>query len=451
MARPISSSPSARSPTQPGGGQGRTSVPSGRLEVQRAQEVVVEPRHPLPAEHLDPAGRAPAQDVVPHAHELGRGARREPQGHRRQVLHPVVPREVGDPARHLGHLAEAEPEDVEVVDGVLDQTPAPGHLDVAAPRGAVHALHREVLVVAKDRRHGRAELTRDEHVAQGTEHRRAAQHQAHLGRHPRVGHRGGERLGPGQVGRERLLAEHGDATTRRPPRRHRGARRSGCTPTRRHSARAPRPHSTPPPPRSPPRSPAARSSSRSCTATTDASTTPARIMACRPMAWAQAITPVPTNPILDHGPANYVAGDGPRRIAGGRRPQPGVDDAAVRRHRPRGRPRGRRPAPSVLHLDDLARPVPQRGHPPGPIPPSRRRAGAGAGLLRGPPRILRVDRRPRRCRPRARRARRRAWRRSRPPAHPAWPSSTASTPASGPGASPWTRSPTTTAGSTTWP
>ena len=49
------------------------------------------------------------------------------------------------------------------------------------------------------------------HVAQGPEHRREAQHQPHLGRDPGAGHGGGEGLGPGQVRRQRLLAEHGAA------------------------------------------------------------------------------------------------------------------------------------------------------------------------------------------------------------------------------------------------
>ena len=73
---------------------------------------------------------------------------------------------------------------------------------------AVDALDREVLVVAEDRRHGRAELAGGEHVPQGAEHRREAQHQADLGGHPGAGHGGGERLRAGQVGGERLLAEH---------------------------------------------------------------------------------------------------------------------------------------------------------------------------------------------------------------------------------------------------
>ena len=187
-----------------------------RLHVERPEEVVVEPRHALAAEHLDPASRAAAQDVVPHAHELGRCSRRELQSHGGQVLDALVAGEIGGAPRHLGHLSQAEAQDVDVMDGVLDQASSAGHGHVAAPRRAVQALDREVLVVAKDRRHGRAELVRGEQVPQGPEHRGGAQHQADLGGHAGTGDHVGQCLGAGQVGCEGLLAEH------RAPRGHGG-------------------------------------------------------------------------------------------------------------------------------------------------------------------------------------------------------------------------------------
>src|SRR5439155_16750513 len=83
-----------------------------RLDVQGAAEVVVEPRQAVPAEDLQAAGRAPAEDVVPHADQVGGGARGEAHGHGGHVLHALVAREVGGAAADVDDLAQAEPEDV---------------------------------------------------------------------------------------------------------------------------------------------------------------------------------------------------------------------------------------------------------------------------------------------------------------------------------------------------
>ncbi len=184
------------------------------------------------------------------------------------------------------------------MDGVLDEAPPSRHRHVASPRRGVDTLDREVLVVAKDRRHRRPELLADEQVPQGAEHRGGAQHQADLGRDPGVVHDGGQGLArrPGR----------GRAASRRTPRTHGAAAASTTAPwaavgvhthtaSQRSSTAATLASTSAPFTAA---NPSARSASRSWTATTAASTTPARIMACRPMAWAQAITPVPTNPIL---------------------------------------------------------------------------------------------------------------------------------------------------------
>ena len=65
--------------------------PLAGLDVERARGLVVQPHHPVAAEDLDPPGRAPAQDVVPDAGQLRLEPRGEGQGHRGQVLDPLVP------------------------------------------------------------------------------------------------------------------------------------------------------------------------------------------------------------------------------------------------------------------------------------------------------------------------------------------------------------------------
>ena len=108
-------------------------------------------------------------------------------------------------------LAEAEAQDVEVVDGVLDQAAAAGLLDVGAPLRPVGALDREVLVVAEDGRHRLAQGAALDDVAQGPEHRRAAQDEPALAGDPGGVDRVDERSGAGEVTVEGLLAENGAA------------------------------------------------------------------------------------------------------------------------------------------------------------------------------------------------------------------------------------------------
>ena len=175
--------------------------------------------------------------------------------------------------------------------------------------------------------------------------------------------------------------------------------------------------------------PSARSSSRSWTATTAASTTPARIMACTPMAWAQAITPVPTNPILttvlqttlpmmdrdellaagDHNLASTM-----RLYATTAAGATLEDDGRLLLYSTSAT----WPGPyhnGAMRLDPTLAPDEV-------LTPCRR-------LLRGPPRLLRLDRGARRCRSRSSAPSTPATRRSRQRALPAWPSSTGSTPA----------------------
>ena len=102
---------------------------------------------------------------------------------RRQVLDALVAGMVRRPRRHRVHLAEAEAQDVDVVDGVLNQAAAAGLGDVGPPLRRVGALNREVLVVAEDGRHRRAQRPAPHEVAQRPEDRRAAQHEAALAGH----------------------------------------------------------------------------------------------------------------------------------------------------------------------------------------------------------------------------------------------------------------------------
>ena len=108
------------------------------------------------------------------------------------------------------HVAEAEAQDVDVVDGVLNQAPAAGLGDVGPPLRGVGALNREVLVVAEHAGHRRTQRPALHQVAQRPEHRRAAQHQAALAGHAgRAATASTSCRGAGQVHVERLLAEHG--------------------------------------------------------------------------------------------------------------------------------------------------------------------------------------------------------------------------------------------------
>ena len=94
--------------------------------MQGAAEVVVQPHHAVAAEDLDAPGGAPAQDVVPDAGQLGLEPRGERQRHGGQVLDAFVAGVVGGAGREAIDLAEAEAQDVEVVDGVLDEAAAAG-------------------------------------------------------------------------------------------------------------------------------------------------------------------------------------------------------------------------------------------------------------------------------------------------------------------------------------
>ena len=142
---------------------------------------------------------------------MGLGARDEGQGHGRDVLDALMACMVRGPRRHRAHLAEAGAQDVDVVDGVLDEAAAAGLHDVGPPPGRVGPPDREVLVVAEHGRHGGAQRPTPDEVAQRPEDRRAAQHEAALAGHTGGGHRVDECGGPGQVPIERLLAEQGAA------------------------------------------------------------------------------------------------------------------------------------------------------------------------------------------------------------------------------------------------
>ncbi len=88
---------------------------------------------PSAAEDLQPAGRAPAQDVVPDAGELRLEPGGEGQRDRGQILDPLVAGVVRRSGDHRVHVAETEAQDVDVVDGVLDQAAAAGLGGVGPP------------------------------------------------------------------------------------------------------------------------------------------------------------------------------------------------------------------------------------------------------------------------------------------------------------------------------
>ena len=135
---------------------------------------------------------------------------------------------VGRPGDDRVDITEAEPEDVEIVDGVLNEAAPSGLGGVGPPLRRVGALNREVLVVPKHRRHRCTERAALHEVTELPEDRRAAQHQSAL-----AGDAGGtDRLdepgGAGEVHVERFLAEHGTAGSqglvhRSPVRRRRRA------------------------------------------------------------------------------------------------------------------------------------------------------------------------------------------------------------------------------------
>ena len=131
-----------------------------RVHMQRTKVVVIGPQQRALAEHLQPARRRPTHHLVPHAHQRRQRPIGEPERHARDVVDAGVPEESGDIGAHPSRIAEDPPQHVEVVDGVLDERPTTGLRHVRAPVGAVHPLHREVLVVAQHDRE-RAPVTRD--------------------------------------------------------------------------------------------------------------------------------------------------------------------------------------------------------------------------------------------------------------------------------------------------
>ncbi len=126
-----------------------------------------------------------------------------------QVLDSLVPGDVRRPGGHGGHVPEAEAQDVDVVDGVLNEATAAGLGHVGPPLRGVGTLNGEVLVVAEDGGHGGAELARSDEIAQRPEDRRAAQYQPALTGHPSGVDGVDQGLCSGQVDGERLLAEDG--------------------------------------------------------------------------------------------------------------------------------------------------------------------------------------------------------------------------------------------------
>ena len=107
------------------------------------------------------------------------------------------------------HLAQAEAEDVDVVDGMLDQAPTAGLGDVGAPGGAVGPLNRKVLVVTDRGGHRPPQRARRHQRPQGAKDRGGTQDQPRLGRHADGGDRVDQRPRAGEVGGQRLLAEDG--------------------------------------------------------------------------------------------------------------------------------------------------------------------------------------------------------------------------------------------------
>ena len=150
---------------------------------------------------------------------------------------------------------EEELEQVEVVDRVFEQRAGPDLVAVGAPGRVVHALDRDELVVAEHHAHHAPALGLIDQTLEKQEGGRIAQHQADLIHHARGLYRIDHAARVVEVGGERLLAEHGLAHERSPPRPPEDGPRSRCRRTPRRRRRGARPRSPSPAPRSPPRRP----------------------------------------------------------------------------------------------------------------------------------------------------------------------------------------------------
>ena len=83
-----------------------------------------------------------------------------------------------------GDVPEAEAQDVDVVDGVLNEAAAPGLAYVRTPLRGIRALNGEVLVVTEHGGHRRSQFARRDQAAERAEDGCAAQHQPALARNP---------------------------------------------------------------------------------------------------------------------------------------------------------------------------------------------------------------------------------------------------------------------------
>ena len=211
---------------------------------------------------------------------------------------PCVAGEVRRPGGHRVDLAEAEAQDVDVVDGVLNEAPAAGLRHVGPPLRGVGALDGEVLVVAEDGGHRRPS------VPPATRSRRARKTGALRSTSPHwLGTPDAATASTSDWAPARSTASGFSQKTARPaegPRRRRGgAPRSACRPRRHRSAGPPRRRRRRPGRSAPTASakPRARRSRGRGPRRWRRRSRPPSIIALRPSPWAQAMRPVPTKPI----------------------------------------------------------------------------------------------------------------------------------------------------------
>ena len=148
---------------------------------------------------------------------------------------------------HRIDLAEAEPEDVEVVDGMLNQATASGLGGVGPPAACdpVGALNREVLVVPEHGRHWRTQVSALHKIWRARKTGSTAQDQAALAGDACAAHCFDERWAGGGPGPRRAASRrtgHDRRPVPRPPQPC--APKSACRPRRHRSATPLRPHRT---------------------------------------------------------------------------------------------------------------------------------------------------------------------------------------------------------------
>ena len=183
-------------------------APRPELPPHDLGRVAVGPEPAPLAEDLEMPAGEPARDVVPDRSEHPRRAPRQPEGDRHRVLDarhgrarcPRGPtrRSMAPPATRRGRGR-----------GWSARAACPPRPVAGRRASRSRSSHRgDLLIVPEDDRDDPAGLGTGDQVAQEGEARHRTQHQPHLVDDPGPGHRVGHGPGAGQIGGQRLLAEH---------------------------------------------------------------------------------------------------------------------------------------------------------------------------------------------------------------------------------------------------